>query len=72
MKKAIVETIIRQEIDVPDEADQQEVLNFLTIYQSFRDAFVGISDVSQSGWRITDVQVMQENVLQLDEEVFDN
>jgi hypothetical protein len=63
--KAIVITEIRQEIEVPDGADQQAVLNFLSEYQNFRGAFVGISDVDDSGWRITEVQVIDETVTEL-------
>ena len=67
MKRAVVITTIRQEIDIPDEADKQEVFNFLAEYQSFRDAFVGISDVGDTGYRITEVQVIDEDVEEINE-----
>ena len=70
--KAIVITEIRQEIEVPDGADQQAVLNFLAEYQNFRGAFVGISDVNDSGWRITEVQVIDETVTELGDIAIDD
>jgi hypothetical protein len=68
--KAYVTTTIIQEIEVPDDATQQDVLNFLSQEQSFRDAFVGISDQNQT-YRITDVNVTTEDVVELGEECFD-
>jgi hypothetical protein len=69
--KAYVTTILRQEIEVPEGTDRQGVLNFLAEYQSFRDAFVGISDVYDTGFRITEVQVVEEEITELGEESFD-
>ena len=69
--KAYVTTIIRQELEVPEGTDKQGVLNFLAEYQSFRDAFVGVSDVFDTGFRITEVQVLEEEVTELGEESFD-
>ena len=71
MRKATVITTIRQEIELPDDADKQAVYNFLAEYQSFRDAFVGISDVGDTGYRITEVQVIDEEVEEIDEELDD-
>ena len=68
--KAYVTTTIIQEIEVPEDATQQDVLNFLSQEQSFRDAFVGISDQNQT-YRITDVNVTTEDVVELGEECFD-
>ena len=68
MATATVITTIRQEILLPDGADKQAVYNFLAEYQSFRDAFVGISDVGDTGYRITEVQVIDEDVIELDGE----
>ena len=65
MAIATVITTIRQEIELPDGADKQAVLNFLAEHQSFRDAFV---DTSDAGYRITEVQVVDEDVESIDEE----
>lgn len=67
MKRAVVITTLRQEIQIPDTADKQEVYNFLAEYQSFRDAFVGISDVGDTGYRITEIQVIEEDVDEIEE-----
>ena len=69
--KAYVTTILGQEIEVPEGTDKQGVLNFLAEYQSFRDAFVGVSDVFDTGFRITEVQVLEEAVTELGEESYD-
>lgn len=68
--KAIVTTTLVQEIEVPEGTDKQGVLNFLAANQSFRDAFVGVSDEEQQ-FRITDVEVIIETVEQIGEEAFD-
>ena len=68
--KAYVQTTIIQEIEVPDGSTQQDVMNFLAVYQSFRDEFVGISDDTQR-YRITDINVTTEDVLELGDECFD-
>jgi hypothetical protein len=69
--KAYVTTTIQQVIEVPEGTDKQGVLNFLAEYQSFRDAFVGVSDVFDTGFRITEVQVLEEEVTELGEESYD-
>lgn len=68
--KAYVSTTIIQEIEVPEGSTQQDVLNFLSVYQSFRDEFVGIRDENQR-YRITDINVTTEDVLELGDECFD-
>ena len=70
--KAYVTTTIRQEISVPEGTDKQGVLNFLAEYQSFRDAFVGVSDVYDTGFRITEVQVIDESVTEIGEEAYED
>lgn len=67
--RAKVETTIVQWIDVPEGTDQQDVFNFLAEVQSFRDAFVGVSDEEQT-FRITDVEVVYEEVLEIGEESY--
>ncbi len=69
--KAYVTTILRQEIEVPEGWDKQEVYNFLAENQSFRDAFQGVSNEDQTA-RITDVMVLEEEVTELGEECFDD
>ena len=69
--KVFVHTHIVQEIEVPDGASKDDVLNFLSQEQSFRQAFVGVSDQNQY-YRITDVNVEDEYVVQLGEECFDD
>jgi hypothetical protein len=68
--KAKVETTIVQWIDVPEGTDKQDVFNFLADCQSFTDAFVGVSDPDQT-MRITDVEVVFEEVLELGEEAYE-
>jgi len=68
--KAKVETTIIQWIEVPAGTDKQDVFNFLAEVQSFSDAFEGVSDAEQT-MRITDVEVVFEEVLELGEEAFD-
>jgi hypothetical protein len=69
--KAKVETTIVTWIDVPEGTDKQDVLNFLADNASFRDAFVGVSDGDQT-MRITDVDVVLEEVLEIGDEAFDD
>jgi hypothetical protein len=71
MPKATVITTIRQEIEMPEGADKQAVYNFLAENQSFRDAFVGISDANSEGWRITEVMVLDEEVDEMDSDYED-
>jgi hypothetical protein len=68
--KAKVETTIIQWIDVPEGTDKQDVFNFLAANQSFTDAFVGVSDPDQE-FRITDIEVVLEEVLELGEEAYE-
>jgi hypothetical protein len=70
MKKVIVETLLTQELEVPDEWDREDVLDFLGEYQSFRTAFQGVSNEDQTA-RIYDTAVVVETVKQLGEETFD-
>jgi len=68
--KAMVTTIIRQEIEVPEGTDRESVLEFLAENQSFTDAFVGVSDMTQR-FRIVDISVVDEEITELGEESFD-
>jgi hypothetical protein len=64
MKKALVSTTIWQEIEVPDDWDQDDVLNFLAEQQSFRDAFLGVSNEDQTA-RIVDLGLVEESIIKL-------
>jgi hypothetical protein len=68
--KAMVTTIIRQEIEVPEGTDRESVLEFLAENQSFTDAFVGVSDMTQR-FRIVDISVVEEEITELGEESYD-
>ena len=69
--KAKVETTVVTWIEGPEGTNQQDVFNFLAEHQSFRDAFIGVSDAEQT-MRITDVEVVIEEVLEIGEEAYDD
>jgi len=68
--KAYVTTIIRQELEVPDSWEREDVLDFLSEVQSFRTAFQGVSNEDQTA-RIIDLGVVEEEITELGEESFD-
>ena len=68
--KAFVTTILRQEIEVPEGTGREDVLEFLAENQSFTDAFVGVSDMTQR-FRIVDISVVEEEITELGEGSFD-
>jgi hypothetical protein len=68
--KAEVTTIIRQTIEVPEGTDRESVLEFLAENQSFTDAFLGVSDMTQR-FRIVDISVVEEEITELGEESYD-
>ncbi len=70
MKTAWVTTIVRQEIEVPDDWKREHIYDFLGEYQSFRTAFQGVSNEDQTA-RIVDIMVLEEEVTELGEESFD-
>ena len=70
MKTAMVTTILRQEIQVPDDWEREHVLDFLAEHQSFRTAFQGVSNEDQTA-RIVDLNVVEEEITELGEEAFD-
>ncbi len=71
MPKAMVTTILRQEIEVPEGAEREDVLDFLAEYQSFRTAFQGV-DSLDGKFRILDVVVAEEEITELGEEAYDD
>ena len=68
--KAYVTTILRQEIEVPEGWEREDVYDFLAEHQSFRTAFQGVSNTDQTA-RIIDVLVLEEEITELGEESFD-
>jgi hypothetical protein len=68
--KAMVTTVLRQEIEVPEGTDRQSVLEFLAENQSFSEAFIGVSDMTQR-FRIVDISVVEETITELGEESYD-
>ena len=70
MKKVLVETLLTQELEVPDTWDRIDVLDFLGEFQSFRTAFQGVSNEDQTA-RIIDLGVVEERVTEMGEEAFD-
>ena len=70
MKTARITTILRQEIEVPEGWEREDVYDFLAEVQSFRTAFQGVSNEDQTA-RIIDVMVLEEEITELGEESFD-
>ena len=64
--RALVTTILRQEIEVPDGWEKEDVYDFLGEFQSFRTAFQGVSNEDQTA-RIVDVMVLEEEITELSE-----
>ena len=70
MKTVRIETLLTQELEVPDTWEREDVLDFLAEYQSFRTAFQGVSNEEQTA-RIVDLGVIEERVTEMGEEAFD-
>ena len=68
--KVMVTTILRQEIEVPEGWEREDVYDFLAEHQSFRTAFQGVSNEDQTA-RIIDVMVLEEEITELGEESYD-
>ena len=71
MKRVIVETVLTQELEVPESWDRYDVFDFLAEYQSFRTAFQGVSNEEQTA-RIVDLGVIEETIKELGEEAYDD
>ncbi len=69
--RAMVTTILRQEIEVPEGAEREDVLDFLAEYQSFRSAFQGV-DSLDGKFRILDVVVAEEEITELGDLAYDD
>ena len=70
MKTVRVETLLIQELEVPDSWAREDVFDFLAENQSFRTAFQGVSNTDQTA-RIVDLGVVEEKVTEMGEEAFD-
>ena len=71
MKKVLVTTILRQELEVPEDWEREHVYDFLAEYQSFRTAFQGVSNEDQTA-RIVDLGVLEEEITEMGEEAYDD
>ena len=69
--KVMVTTILRQELEVPEGWERDDVYEFLAENQSFNDAFQGVSNEDQTA-RIVDVMVLEEEITELGEEAYDD
>jgi hypothetical protein len=70
MKTVRVETLLVQELEVPEDWEREHVLDFLGEYQSFRTAFQGISNEDNTA-SIVDLCVVEEKVTEMGEEAYD-
>ena len=71
MPMALVTTVIRQEIEVPEGAEREDVLDFLAEYESFRTAFQGV-DSLDGKYRILDLVVVEETITELGDLAYDD
>ena len=71
MKTVRVETLITQELEVPDSWEREDVFDFLGEFQSFRTAFQGVSNEDQTA-RIVDLMVVTEEVTEMGDEAYDD
>ena len=70
MKTVRVETLLVQELEVPEDWEREHVFDFLGEFQSFRTAFQGVSNEDQTA-RIVDLMVLEEKVTEMGEEAYD-
>lgn len=71
MPTAMITTVLRQEIEVPEGAEREDVLDFLAEYQSFRGAFQGV-DSLDGKYRILDLVVVEETITELGDLAYDD
>ena len=67
--KAYVTTILRQELEVPEGTEREDILDFLGEHQSFRTAFQGVSG---NGITILDLEVVEEEITELGDTSYDD
>ena len=71
MKTVMITTILRQELEVPDEWEREDVYDFLAENQSFRTAFEGVSNEDQTA-RIVDLGVLEEEITEMGGVAYDD
>lgn len=66
--KVLVETVVTQLIEVPENANEQDLRNFLADFQSFNDAFAGVGHVGNDGkvYRILNLVPESDTILEWD------
>ena len=64
MKVQVVTTLV-QYLEVPEGTEKDGVYHFLAENQSFRDAFLGVSNEDQT-FRIVDVLVIDEEITEME------
>ena len=69
--KVLLTTVLRQELEVPDNWDREDVYDFLAQNQSFNDAFQGVSNEDQTA-RIVDVMVLEEEITEIGDVAYDD
>ncbi len=69
--KVYVTTILRQELEVPEDWERMDVYDFLGEHQSFRGAFQGMSNIEDTA-RIVDVVVLEEEVTEMGDVAYDD
>ncbi len=69
--KVYVTTILRQELEVPEDWERMDVYDFLGEHQSFRGAFQGMSNIEDTA-RIVDVVVLEEEVTEIGDVAYDD
>ncbi len=69
--KVYVTTILRQELEVPEDWERMDVYDFLGEYQSFRGAFQGMSNLDDTA-RIVDIMVLEEEVTEMGDVAYDD
>jgi hypothetical protein len=69
--KVLVTTTLRQEIEVPDNWEKDDVYNFLAENQEFRTAFEGVSNPDQTA-RIVDIMVLEEEITEMGDVAYDD
>ena len=71
MKTVMVTTILRQELQVPEGWEREDVYDFLAEHQSFRTAFQGVSNEEQTA-RIVDLGVVEEEITEMGDVAYDD
>lgn len=69
--KVMVTTILRQELEVPEGWEREDVYDFLAETQSFRTAFQGVANKEGTA-SIVDLMVLEEEVTELGTTAYDD